>query len=121
VEALTSAVRKLPIAGLMEPDARFGPLSRVRSRARCTVLLPRGDAKRVQACRGAQRVVVSLARGDDLGLRGAETTAAGFADAGRADGRGLDQHARPDRSGGGRVTVTSELGRGTFVAGSVPL
>jgi signal transduction histidine kinase len=119
VEALTSAVRKLPIAGLMEPDGAVGRYpSEIESAVYfCCLEAMQNASKHAE---GAHQVVVSLHVEDDLRFE-VQDDGAGFADAGRADGRGLTNMRDRIAAVGGEMTVTSELGEGTRVAGSVPL
>jgi signal transduction histidine kinase len=119
MEALTSAVRKLPIAGLIEPDGAVGRYpSEIESAVYfCCLEAMQNASKHAE---GAHQVVVSLQVGVDLRFE-VRDDGAGFPDDGRADGRGLTNMRDRVAAVGGEVSVTSELGEGTLVAGSVPL
>jgi signal transduction histidine kinase len=117
-EALGAAARKLPIPASVAPDGVVGRYSsEVESAVYFCCLEAMQNASKHA---GSAHLVISLHGGESLGFE-VRDDGAGFTDADLNGGAGLTNMRDRVAAVGGELEITSTPGRGTTVAGSVPL
>jgi signal transduction histidine kinase len=118
-EALGAAARKLPMHASVNPHGVVGRyLPDVESAVYFCCLEAMQNASKHAV--GAHRVVISLHVDDRLGFE-VRDDGAGFPNIAQDDGAGLTNMRDRIAAVGGDLEITSVVGEGTTVAGSVPL